>query len=1072
VPVCRTLQAQNIDIAILTETRIPDADGARVHTRNCLGYTIYATYTTTQNQGGIALAYKQDATNWHIESQQRHGPNVISCILVSADKRTPLIGAYLPPSHLNDLPYLTQALDRFPNQAPILLGDLNADIHNLAASQRNTQVDTLLGTYGLDDMLIHFRQRKPFRHYKTWHQYRSDTNTIHRSRCDYILGTDRRLFQSVGIRDPRHFSTDHYMVVATYLAKPQRSHKKYLLGRKTFPLKLPKWGPLPKADALYEQLLDYWDPPPPSAKKTKPNWITQPTLQLMDARCSLRRNPRHNRTEARRLSRAINARLKLDRKARTEQAGAAIQAALDGPEPNMRQSYKILQAWYKHHGDRPPKPSRTDLQTLTTQFRDLYTKETPCPPGAPIPVHIAPYPIDDSIPDEAEIERTVRRLKNYKATGPSGLPNEQLKAFLRAARHDPNDPDTPDPILEPWDTLVELVQYMFSTGDIPQKLTWSHLAILPKSDGGVRGVGLLEHTWKICEAIIDTRVKREVKFHDIIHGLVKGRGTSTAIIEAKLQQELANIQRQPLFQIFLDLKKAYDSVDRDRTLNLLTQYGMGPKLINLLRNFWSRQNVVIRQSGFHGTPIQPERGQTQGGVFAGTLFNILLDAVIRHWLTLVVNDNGIVTDGFGPTVGERMALFYADDGLLSSTDHQWLQQALDVLIGLFRRMGLQTNAAKTKTMTTFPHYVTTRMTDRAYNRRMTNAGDTHRQRQRQRVTCPNCDLDLARGSLRQHRLRAHDIEYNPWDDELAPPTTPTASYRISFPRTTRSRTCPVPHCTGRAATKAALQEHFQRRHPADTICILEEGGQPLPRCPRCDMHVTPLAINRGHTNTAACARGAALLQRRQTEATIRRAREIVFRANGTDLDRVPNFNYLGRILSQGNTDWPTTYKNLKKARAKWTLISRPLIKTGVSERTVGLFTKAITQSVLLYGSETWVVTPQMLQPLESFTHRIARRITNKMPRLHHGTWHYPPLEDAMVEAGFYPITEYIHRRQNHIADYIATRPVFDLCTDTPDLANSRRLRWWNQPLLTRPHLNSDDEMEDNNDDDDDDEDDL
>jgi hypothetical protein len=59
----------------------------------------------------------------------------------------------------------------------------------------------------------------------------------------------------------------------------------------------------------------------------------------------------------------------------------------------------------------------------------------------------------------------------------------------------------------------------------------------------------------------------------------------------------------------------------------------------------------------------------------------------------------VVTQGFGDTVASKLALFYADDGLLSTRDAPWLQQALDVLTGLFRRIGLATNAMKTKTMT-------------------------------------------------------------------------------------------------------------------------------------------------------------------------------------------------------------------------------------------------------------------------------------------------------------------------------------------------------------------------------------
>jgi hypothetical protein len=82
------------------------------------------------------------------------------------------------------------------------------------------------------------------------------------------------------------------------------------------------------------------------------------------------------------------------------------------------------------------------------------------------------------------------------------------------------------------------------------------------------------------------------------------------------------------------------------------------------------------------------------------VFNILVDCVIRHWLSLVIDDARVIVDGMGLTVKDRLGLSYADDCILSSTNRVWLQiMALDVLLSLFRRLGLQCNAAKTKTMT-------------------------------------------------------------------------------------------------------------------------------------------------------------------------------------------------------------------------------------------------------------------------------------------------------------------------------------------------------------------------------------
>ena len=58
----------------------------------------------------------------------------------------------------------------------------------------------------------------------------------------------------------------------------------------------------------------------------------------------------------------------------------------------------------------------------------------------------------------------------------------------------------------------------------------------------------------------------------------------------------------------------------------------------------------------------------------------------------------ILDSAFGLTVAERLVIFYADDGLISTTDNEWLQSALNVLCGLFKRIGL----TKTKVVTCFP----------------------------------------------------------------------------------------------------------------------------------------------------------------------------------------------------------------------------------------------------------------------------------------------------------------------------------------------------------------------------------
>lgn len=108
--------------------------------------------------------------------------------------------------------------------------------------------------------------------------------------------------------------------------------------------------------------------------------------------------------------------------------------------------------------------------------------------------------------------------------------------------------------------VVELLQHIFETGCMPTDLPWSVLVAIPKGSGGFRGIGLLEIIWKLLSSTIDFRMKGAIQVHPAMHGFRTGQGTGTASIKLKLHIQLATIHQIPLHIIFLDLKKAYDSI--------------------------------------------------------------------------------------------------------------------------------------------------------------------------------------------------------------------------------------------------------------------------------------------------------------------------------------------------------------------------------------------------------------------------------------------------------------------------------------------------------------------------------
>ena len=176
-------------------------------------------------------------------------------------------------------------------------------------------------------------------------------------------------------------------------------------------------------------------------------------------------------------------------------------------------------------------------------------------------------------------------------------------------------------------------------------MVWKILVLIPKVSTNTRGIVLLETLWKVVEALIDTRLCTRIHMNNVLHGFRSGEGIGTSIIELKLDQDLEIIDQDPFFLVFLDLWKAYDTVDQDLLLIILEGYGAEPWMCGLLKTFWDFHQVVPKQNGFHGPAFPATRGTTQGGLVSLTLFNVVVDNVIRTWLAMTVEDQRVDQDG-------------------------------------------------------------------------------------------------------------------------------------------------------------------------------------------------------------------------------------------------------------------------------------------------------------------------------------------------------------------------------------------------------------------------------------------
>ena len=72
--------------------------------------------------GAIGMVSKERPEKWYIDSTRFHGPNMVSCEIVTRIKWTPLIRSYLLSANMDHLPDLKEALNDFLGRDNIVVG--------------------------------------------------------------------------------------------------------------------------------------------------------------------------------------------------------------------------------------------------------------------------------------------------------------------------------------------------------------------------------------------------------------------------------------------------------------------------------------------------------------------------------------------------------------------------------------------------------------------------------------------------------------------------------------------------------------------------------------------------------------------------------------------------------------------------------------------------------------------------------------------------------------------------------------------------------------------------------------
>ncbi|CAH8645530.1 unnamed protein product [Dicrocoelium dendriticum] len=303
---------------------------------------------------------------------------------------------------------------------------------------------------------------------------------------------------------------------------------------------------------------------------------------------------------------------------------------------------------------------------------------------APVTDRPAPWAVPLDPLSRSEVERELRLLKLNKAAGSDDLP-PALSKFGGPAL---------------VGALHELLVKLWEQETVPTD--WSRSVIVPIFKGGSRsecgnhrGISLISIASKLLASIILHRLTgtRESQIREEQAVFRRARGCIDHIFTLRQLLEHRHTYWRPTVVVFLDIKSAFDSVDRCALWNCLLRKGVPEKYVNIIQALYARSTGRVRAYGKLSPPFNISSGVRQGCPLSPFLFNFAIDEVMEFAFT------GHDLEGVELLPGERLLdLEYADDIALICDSSQTCQAALDRLALAVSRFGLCFAPSKCKAL--------------------------------------------------------------------------------------------------------------------------------------------------------------------------------------------------------------------------------------------------------------------------------------------------------------------------------------------------------------------------------------